>query len=614
MVKKYAEGMRNGTYRVGGKLYTPASDREYWEGLSKSNCENIVKMAEENLNYDWPSLLATQFMQFERTGNRVAWETPYFKRHQILTTFVLAECIEYKGRFLDDIINGLVLICEETYWGLSAHRHGDCTGIPQNVDPYLDIFGSDRGELLALTVYLLEDVLDKTVIERVKAEVKLRMMDAFLKHNDFWWQAIPRFEGDKRLVNNWNAWICSNLITTYALLSPDEEYMREGLAKVLEIFDIFVKGAIPEDGGCDEGAGYWCGAWVESVIDKFCKFTKGDIDLSGEPLFKKYGDFFGAMVISPYYVVNFSDSIHLTTLGSAVFSYGKITDNPALCNVSSKNFINRAKGVVAKNYRLSFWLKALELVPEMLNFDTDKELPDCNYFDRIQVLSVWQDRKNSTGLFLAAKGGHNDESHNHNDVGGITVYANATPLLIDPGKGTYTKDHFNQNRYKIWHNTSNWHNLPEINGLGECQGRHFAAKNVLLTEGNITQFDVDLEGTYQDTACLESYHRNTSFDKVNGIITVTDSFVFNKDDNVVTENLIFPTKPEIDGNSVIVTTENGTKGKIEWNVTGEVSLDFMDVTDDELLVKQWGDGVYRIRVTCNCEREFVFSYSIRIVE
>ena len=42
------------------------------------------------------------------------------------------------------------------------------------------------------------------------------------------------------------------------------------------------------------------------------------------------------------------------------------------------------------------------------------------------------------GFYVAAKGGHNAESHNHNDVGSFIVYADGYPALIDVGVEAYT--------------------------------------------------------------------------------------------------------------------------------------------------------------------------------
>ena len=66
------------------------------------------------------------------------------------------------------------------------------------------------------------------------------------------------------------------------------------------------------------------------------------------------------------------------------------------------------------------------------------------------------------GLYLAAQGGHNAESHNHNDVGNFIVYADGQPAIIDVGVETYTAKTFSSQRYEIWTMQSAYHNLPSI--------------------------------------------------------------------------------------------------------------------------------------------------------
>lgn len=614
MLREYASKILNGEVRVGGQIFPPISDRDFWDKVASSKgAAKVIRQAEEKLNYQWPHMLATQFMEFERTGNRRAWEIPHFDRRETLVALVVAECIENKGRFMDDILNGLVLTCEETYWGLSAHRHGTSNGIPGIDDPYLDIFASDAGFLVAMIAHLFKDKMDKSFYDRAIREVRLRMTDAFLKHDDFWWQAIPRFEGDKRIVNNWNPWVCENLVPVFVLVSPDEEYMRKGLAKTAEVLDIFID-SIPEDGGCDEGAGYWCVS-MANALHWFKIATYGNVDVFNEPILKKYGDFYAKMFISPNYQVNFNDCLHKIKAipRHDMYLFGKNTNNHILCDIASRLLRERNDGMGGLCFSLRDSVLSLYLEEEMVNYNTQAYFEDFNYLERVQVLTAWQDRKNSTGLFLATKGGHNDESHNHNDVGTVTVYANGAPLLIDVGKGTYTKDHFNENRYKIWHNQTSWHNLPEINGIMQCQGKDFYAENVKVQNGDVLTFDVDLQHAWQSTSALNTYHRNTAFDKINGIITVTDSFTFKKESNNVVENLIFSEEPQVSGNTIITDTENGTECKIEWNTDAKVTIEHKDVSDDDTLCEIWKKGVWRARISFDCNEKVVFSYSVRIV-
>ena len=56
----------------------------------------------------------------------------------------------------------------------------------------------------------------------------------------------------------------------------------------------------------------------------------------------------------------------------------------------------------------------------------------------------------SEGLYVAAEGGHNAQSHNHNDVGNVIVFADGRPVLVDAGVEEYTSKTFSSRRYEIW--------------------------------------------------------------------------------------------------------------------------------------------------------------------
>ena len=63
----------------------------------------------------------------------------------------MAECMEGKGRFVDEIANGVWLACEETWWGVPAHlgaqKRG--TGLPDVTEPIIDLFAAETGAQLA---------------------------------------------------------------------------------------------------------------------------------------------------------------------------------------------------------------------------------------------------------------------------------------------------------------------------------------------------------------------------------------------------------------------------------------------------------------------------------
>ena len=103
-------------------LYPPITDRAAWEGLDEEWKKGALALGERYLRFDFLPLTATDFMDFTRTGNRVRYENKCFSKRHAVNALVLAECVENKGRFLDDIINGIFSICEESAWQLPPHN------------------------------------------------------------------------------------------------------------------------------------------------------------------------------------------------------------------------------------------------------------------------------------------------------------------------------------------------------------------------------------------------------------------------------------------------------------------------------------------------------------
>ena len=112
-----------------------------------------------------------------------------------LQSLVFAECVENKGRFLDDIMNGVWATCEESFWGVPAHLYIQKAiwGF-RTQEILLSIsFAAQTSALLASTVYLLDSTLDTVsplVRERVYFETERRILEPLLAQN-FMWMGLP---------------------------------------------------------------------------------------------------------------------------------------------------------------------------------------------------------------------------------------------------------------------------------------------------------------------------------------------------------------------------------------------------------------------------------------
>ena len=163
MLKQLAAGYKNIFTKFA--LYPPASDTKAWSALNQEWKEQTLCLGEQYLNFDYPHLSATDFMDFTRTGNHTRYEDRYFQKRYALNALVMAECVENKGRFMDDIINGIFSICEESAWQLPPHnsyiRDTPQLPLPDVTTPVLDLFACETGAVLATVYYLLADKLDE---------------------------------------------------------------------------------------------------------------------------------------------------------------------------------------------------------------------------------------------------------------------------------------------------------------------------------------------------------------------------------------------------------------------------------------------------------------------
>jgi hypothetical protein len=161
-----------------------------------------------------------------------------------------------------------------------------------------------------------------------------------------------------------------------------------------------------------------------------------------------------------------------------------------------------------RNFFELFLTDELKKADQRLPLLKDLWLPD------LQVMTARDAEGTTNGFFVAAKGGHNAESHNHNDIGNFVVFYDGQPLLIDVGSGTYTAKTFNSHRYEIWYNCSDYHNLPTINGVTQSPGLKYKAGNVNYKAGKSTvSFSLDLAKAYPAEAQVNGWKRTITLNR-----------------------------------------------------------------------------------------------------
>jgi hypothetical protein len=586
--------------------YPPGDARAEWDALPDAPKAARIAAGERFRNHEWPSLPATLFMEFRREGNRRRYEQVHFARRHALTTLVVAECLEGQGRFLDDITNGIWQICEESFWGIPAHntqqRFSD-PALPDTRDPYIDLFASETGALLAGTHYLLRTALDSVSVligERILREVRARILDPFLARDDFWWMGLNPAEPD-RAVNNWNPWCNGNCLYVGLLLESDEARRRAIVSRVMRSLERFFDAYHP-DGGCDEGPSYWAraGGSLFDCLELLHGATGGAIDIYGEPLVQNIGRYLYRVHISGDYYVNFADGgARVSIPANLVYRYGKRIGDEKLMALGS-HACRLQKNAAENSHVTEPLMRVLPALFEPVEAETAAPpLVRDAWLDGIQVMTARERDGSEAGFYVAAKGGHNAESHNHNDVGQFLVYRDGRPVLIDAGVETYSAKTFNAHRYEIWTMQSAYHNLPTIGGVAQAPGERFRARDVAYAADDTTaQLSQDIAGAYPAEAGVRSWRRTVRLDRPTdgtpGTVTVGDRFTLGAAAEV-TLSLMTPCTPDLSRpNTLRLTDASGAATDIAYSgdtLSGTIERIALE---DERLRLSWGDHLYRV--------------------
>ena len=566
-------------------------DRNAYNELPQELRSSLITQGEEYLGYDYPAIRSTDFMNFRRTGNRVDFENLYFARRYALNSLIVAECMEDKGRFLDDIINGIFAICEESAWQLPPHnsyvRNAPQEILPDATRPVLDLFACETGALLACAQYLLGSRLNTVspfINARIDYELERRILIPYI-HEHFWWMGK-----DEEPMCNWTPWCTQNVLLTVFLrgILPGAE--KAVTLKAAESLDYFLKD-YGDDGCCDEGAQYFrhAGLCLDCAAEILNQITGGAFeDLYHWDKVKNIASYISNVHVAGKYYINFADCSPVAgRAGVREFLFGKRTHQPELMLFAAGDFKAAKENIFADESNLLNLFYRMQTVfhyQKIMDYDTSRTLTHKDiYYPSIGLFLS----RNDT-FCLAVKAGDNDDNHNHNDTGSFTLYKNGQPLFIDIGVESYTEKTFSSRRYEIWTMQSCYHNLPTIEGLDQHNGPEYCAGDIKTafseTESRIS---MELSGAYPFKTCKKYYTREVFFDKLNNRVLLTDT---TDAENVILNFITYET-PEVTENSIMI----GTLAQADFSGAKPMSVEVLPITDARLKTA-WDHELYRIRL------------------
>ena len=579
-------------------LYPPYADRAAWAALPGAARWKAAGDAALQDADTLPRLPLSLWLRFTQNGDRTAWEHAYFARRRTLCALVMAEAVTGAGSYLPAIADLAWAICEESAWQLPAHnsyiRDTPQLPLPDVTRPIVDLFAAETGALIATVYGLLGAALDGYApgfSVRLKGEVDRRVLAPY-RTAHFWWMG----NGEEPMCN-WTPWCTQNVLLAAAQCAPAETlpvYVKQAAYSV----DCFLKD-YGEDGCCSEGAQYYRHAALTmfNALDLLCRIAPGVFDdVWAEPKIRNMAEYIVNMHIAGPYYLNFADCSPLAgARGVREFLFGQRVASAPLMTLAARD-----------------WADALQQPdPDRLHHPDDSE--GINLYYHIQtalaeqkVLAFAQSAApalprdmwyHSVGILvcrrgayaLGAKAGNNADSHNHNDVGSVTLYKNGAPLLIDVGVETYNKKTFSPQRYEIWTMQSSWHNLPEFEPESaqyqQQPGLEFAARDVAVSDA-LDAITMDIAPAYGAVPGLGFYRRRVQL-SANGL-TLQEETDFSR---TVALTLMSVEKPAAEGGTV----QFGTLAAAHIKGFARIATEAVPITDPRLR-QAWPDTLYRTRI------------------
>ena len=547
-----------------------------------------------------PPLPLSDWLAFTQTGDRARYETPYFARRRTLCALVMAECVTDSGRYLPAIADYAWAICGETAWQLPAHntyrRDTPQLPLPDPARPIIDLFAAETGALLAMVYSLLRERLEAYapgLARRIRGEVRRRVLRPYLSRH-FWWMADTDDAQDTPTCN-WTPWCTQNVLIAASVLAPERALPRY-VEKAARGLDAFLDGYAP-DGCCDEGAQYYAHAALTlyNALELLCALAPGVFEpVWREAKLRNMAEYILHMHVEGPYYLNFADCSPVAgRRGAREYLLGRRVGSAALQALAAHDFaaapakaetvlLNGAEGINLYEHIQTAFAEAgilaagRERVP----------VPDI-WYPGVGILSV---RRGA--YVLGAKAGGNDDSHNHNDTGSVTLYKDGKPLLIDVGVEQYTKKTFSPRRYEIWTMQSSWHNLPEFDPLGKaCQqlpGASARAADVAVAP-ELDGISMDLAPAYGSAGTvpgLGQYRRSVHLSEQG--LQIEDDTDY---PGLVALNLMSVEPPTVDGDHIAF----GALARAA--VTGAARIETQAVPIRDVRMRTaWPDTLYRTRI------------------
>lgn len=510
-----------------GNRVLPLIDDDVWRNsrfdayfsplLDLAMCEHSAPM---------PELTDDLYADFHQTGKRLAFESRYFERRRRLSRAAISvlRCgADAKVRELlqQSLVAKLAAVGSEESWAVPAH-----VTVPSGKDPFtIDLFSAETANLVSELLELFGSLIPANLRDQLRQRLSTEVFNNYLeRHGDFWWTQIG---------NNWNA-VCHQGVLGAALsqlenldqLTQMIDHARHYLVRFIDDFT--------EDGGCSEGPVYWeyGFGWLARLNAQLEARSAGRLSLfEGHPKMPKIARFGALMRLPGENLVNFSDCPTQHALRPSILAYlGDCLEVTACRDLARTRYQTLlSEPIELHGGRSDFTLFASLLLcypPGEGEAIITEQACESVFLEQLNLAVLHSDGVGDYAWHFAAKAGHNDESHNHNDCGSFILNVGSVSVVKEIGQPEYVKEYFEPaQRYEFLAARTQGHSLPVINGCEQAAGEAFTSKILHYHEDdNGVELTMDLGKCYPAAAQCRQYTRSFQFNKKSPSLEVADQF------------------------------------------------------------------------------------------
>ena len=474
--------------------------------------KTLIERADNYSVTEPPVIKFSKIHLYATCGNREVFERDHIEYETRLHTLFVAYILTEDEKYIEPLADIIWNICDLESWSIPAH-------VPEHLDPIerrrnLDLCSTILGFRISEILYLIGDKLPDLVYRRAKAEVQFRIIDSFANcaEDRYFWLTT---------TNNWAAVCIASVLCSYLYLATEEEIEAQ-LPRMMNIADNYLRG-FEDDGCCTEGYAYW--NYGFSFFCVFAKmladYTDGKINYFEKEKVHKIAMFQQNILLNAEECLSFSDGGLSFEPYSWLSHFLKgIYPDMQLPALPDECILDYAGAPLANGapIRYVFWTN-----PDFVGADLE---PKSHLFKNAEWFL-----HHGKSYSLGAKAGHNEEFHNHNDVGSFLVSKNGRVTFCDPGGGEYTKDYFGENRYNIFVPSARAHSVPIINGEYQCFGKREGRVDIFEND----RFKFSMKGGYVIDS-LTSLTRD--FECLEDCLRLTDTYEFSEMPTSVKERFV----------------------------------------------------------------------------